>query len=1126
MAVNPYRWIRSLYTEECRTQYSRELVWERKEGGRKNLAPHVYEVSALAYKGLAVGRQDQSILVSGESGAGKTETIKIALQHIASVQRGMGSQHTVNEDSPIVQRVLDSNPLLEAFGNAKTVRNDNSSRFGKYLQLQFDCEDPISAENQGKVIPDCILAGSQCEVYLLEKSRVVGHNQGERTYHIFYQLLAAPEKVKKSIWKGLVGKSNESFSYVGYTNTHSIEGQTDGERFAQTIQSLGVVGIKGSSLKTLFRAVCAVMQLGNLAFEPHSKDSERSVVTSKSEFAYLADLLGIEDCSAFEKAFTERKLEARGEVMTVHMTAEKAKDACDAFAKEIYARSFLWLVRQINVATSAKMNYIGTQSSFGTIGLLDIFGFETFQQNGFEQLCINYANEMLQQKFTQDVFSAVMAEYQFEGIQLEEIKYDDNTDVLDLIEGRTGLLAMLNEECFRPNGNDSTFVRKAIMTNKKSPCLICEKMFGTVEFGIKHYAGTVIYTAETFVTKNTDRIPDDLKEIAKLSVNEIISKHLNNDCMTEDEVPDIPIPHKLKKKSSSSVSATVWTKFKTQLNSLMGRLAETDSRYIRCIKPNSQKAPLLLEHVPTVDQLRCAGVVAAVTISRSAFPNRLDHEHVLERFKSLWPKGAEKCSEGSYDEKLHADVDTLLSGALESLERKEKGKTVKAFVNGKTRAYFRAGALEFLETQRLSGMGFWATEIQKVARGKMQRNQYQKQRRAATIISASVRSMMARRQYQLTRKRATVLQCWARCLAAKRLVVNLRTFTYATKIQVAWRVHKDATEFKRLRLAAISIQCIARGMIQRPRYRQALVEKAEEVVLAKQLAKLQKEKEESEKARQEELQQQRAFAEKRAEQERMRKLVEEKERMKQEIEQLKLEKELQELRNQVAQQSVARPPSPPPLDQVTTDPQSPNSVTKPEVRVVEVVRYIERDDEEDGPRMTEEQKSLMEESGRIIEILRAENLRLKKKNEQQRKDFATLKENNQRLMEANSSAGSSFQSLNQHAKQLNGTNQRLLKTVAQYRNKVAKLHADMKNRQSYYRDLSSAYKAESDARTFYEKSLLEIVGVVESKKCDSAIRELVLQRAMECAAKSQRAAGKAAPELEPTESSSHEDELE
>jgi len=346
----------------------------------------------MAYRGLAADGEDQSILVSGESGAGKTETVKILMNHLASVQ-SIGESSEVF--SPIVKKVLDSNPLLEAFGNAKTARNDNSSRFGKFIQLQFDAEDPATAAFAGKTIPSAILAGSKCEVYLLEKSRVTGHEEEERTYHIFYQLLAAPEEKKKEIWTGLENTDNESFVYVGYTDTKRIEGELDAQKYQNTVDALATIGVKDDILISLMRSICIVLQLGNLTFESDPDNEENTIISSPQELTDLAELMGIEE-EDVKKALTERTVTARNEVYKVPLNVVKARDSSDALAKEIYSNTFDWLVMTINNATSAEQNYVDNpNANFSTIGLLDIFGFESFVVNRFEQLCINYANEKL-----------------------------------------------------------------------------------------------------------------------------------------------------------------------------------------------------------------------------------------------------------------------------------------------------------------------------------------------------------------------------------------------------------------------------------------------------------------------------------------------------------------------------------------------------------------------------------------------------------------------------------------------------------------------------------------------------------------------------------------------------------
>ena len=733
IAVNPFQWFTDLYTEQKRVYYSNKLVWEPSESDpRDSIEPHVYEVSALCYKGLAFGLEDQSILVSGESGAGKTETVKIAMNHMASVQRGYIKMDILgngveesNALDPVVERVVESNPLLETFGNASTRRNDNSSRFGKYLQLQFDNQNAKAVGMISVSNSNCKLAGSKCDVYLLEKNRVIQHDPKERTYHVFYQLLAAPEDHKTGYWDKLKGKKADDFKYVMKSPLEKIEKMTDLQHYEHTVKILGMVGVTGDKLRMLFRAIASVIQAGNLTFGAKGGDKDKSEITSKKEASEMAELLGVnpDDLSL---AFTERTMKTKTETYKVPLSEVNAKDACDAFAKEVYGKVFLWVVKQINAATRAEDNYKdGTMTDFGIIGLLDIFGFESFVRNRFDQLCINYANEKLQQKFTEDVFRAVQLEYEAEGIALAEITYDDNTDVLDLIEGRTGLLAMLNEECIRPKGSDMDFVQKALSQNKTSPCLITNKT-DRKSFGIHHYAGKVMYDSEGFVASNQDMLPTDLEELMQKSGNEIVSKKAE-----EEPTPEASggggrrgAP---KRQKSNLVGATVWGKYKTQLASLMSNLRKTNSRYIRCVKPNMAKKPVLMEHVATVEQLRCAGVVAAVTLARSAFPNRLENSAVRFRYASMWDKNdypTEKTQSMSHEEGLKCDAHAILDCALKSHEYVDKeGNTKKAFVVGKTKSFFRAGALEFLESNRATGLDSQAVTIQKYARGYVTRKQ-------------------------------------------------------------------------------------------------------------------------------------------------------------------------------------------------------------------------------------------------------------------------------------------------------------------------------------------------------------------------------------------------------------------
>lgn len=1043
IAVNPFQWFTHIYTEKVRAQYANTLVWEDHEGdARKLVAPHVYEVSSLSFTGLAFGGEDQSILVSGESGAGKTETVKIAMNHIASVQRGKTEASEEKFSDPVVNRVLESNPLLEAFGNAKTRRNDNSSRFGKYTQLQFDQgEGRVTFTDKASV--KCKLAGSKSDVYLLEKNRVTTHDPMERTYHIFYQVIAAPAAEKAAYWPRMKDATNEDFQYVGTSPCEKIEGMTDAQHYKNTVDVLKSIGVEGDKLTTLFRAICIVLQLGNLSFMKDPADDDRSVVKDKGEFKGLADLMGVTEQDLID-CLTERTMKTRTESYKVPLNADVAKDSADAFGKEIYSKAFLWLVRAINDATCAELNYEGKlKSGFGIIGLLDIFGFESFVRNRFEQLCINYCNEKLQAKFTEDIFRSVQEEYEFEGIPLDEIKYDDNTDVLDLIEGKAGLLSMLNEECVRPKGSDQAFVQKAIAANKKSPCLIVSKM-NRKEFGIHHYAGKVMYDSDGFVSSNQDTLPTDLAECANKSSNEILCKHMNNDKC--NNLAETAAPASSRKKGparakSNLVAPTVWTKYKGQLMKLMTMLKQTNSRYIRCIKPNTFKKPSIMQHLSTIEQLRCAGVVAAVTLSRSAFPNRLENKTVRFKFSSMWDRTkfpTKATSNMSPEEKLKGDCESLLACALKPREEMEDGKVVKAFVVGKTRSYFRLGALEYLESNRTKEMGTQALSIQRFIRGWLIRR--------LTQMAETKR-----------RKGVAKVQKWYR------------------------EVKKKVEENDRARKAIVERK-------KKSEREQKAREKAEAKAKAAREAREAKEKKDREererKEREEE--EERERKEREAFEKRKRKEKEAKEKFEKDKEKKikKYKKQIKEKEKDLDKKEKLWEKELEGLDADAVKAEEERDAVLDEIAKAEAkIANI--------PTLSDKEQKKLKDSSEIIAYLRKENKKLRNSTTQLRKDFDTMQENNKRLLEANAYAGASFEALNEQSKNNNRNNSKLMQNLDKYKKQNQKLKEDLRMRQGYY-------DAEAEIRVNYQKSMAEIMEMIQDQCDDAQLTEDILVLALEC----------------------------
>ena len=612
------------------------------EHEKLGIAPHVFETASLAYLGLAADGSNQTILVTGESGAGKTETIKIVMNHLATVERSRPSWPESDRDmggehgSDTVNRVLRANPVFEAFGNAKTLRNDNSSRFGKFTQLQFDVENASDAERNGRAVPSCLLAGSKVITYLLEKSRVVSMSQGERTYHIFYQLLGAPDDIKQHIWEeGLVGAEISDFTYL--SNTSSEDDSLDsGEEWSETIDALSTFGIHGDSFLNVMRSLCVILQLGNLTFEPEVVDGEeRSAISSIDALEKLSNLMGVSE-NEIETAMTKRFMITRGEEFTISLKSSEARDGCDALAKEIYARIFEFLVRNINACTESEG---AAKAGYGTISLLDIFGFESFQVNRFEQLCINYANERLQQKYVIDNFRAIKVEYEDEGVNVFDFSLIDNSDVMELLEGKLGLMVQLNEECVRPNGGDEPFVYKLKVVCSDSSRLIQDNLHRPYEFGIRHYAAPIKYDARMFIERNLDKIPPDLLKCACRSTNPLIQDEFQRLSASLEESQSTGL-----RKRSAATKHLVASKFRTQLTSLMSIIEQSRTRYIRCVKPNKLMKPRTIDHTHTVSQLESAGLVTAIVISRESFPNRYVCTVLIVKFKHHWNSHFHRCN--------------------------------------------------------------------------------------------------------------------------------------------------------------------------------------------------------------------------------------------------------------------------------------------------------------------------------------------------------------------------------------------------------------------------------------------------------------------------------------------------
>uniref|UniRef100_A0A8C5UGR8 Myosin IH n=1 Tax=Malurus cyaneus samueli TaxID=2593467 RepID=A0A8C5UGR8_9PASS len=610
VSVNPYQEL-DLYTVSQMQLYRGVNFFE--------LPPHLYAIADNAYRVMCNEYNNHFILISGESGAGKTEASKKILQYYAVTCPTTEQLQTVRD------RLLLSNPVLEAFGNAKTLRNDNSSRFGKYMDIQFDFK--------GAPVGGHILS------YLIEKSRVVHQNHGERNFHIFYQLLEGGDK-DLLCWLGLE-RNPQKYTYLIQGRCAKVFSINDKNDWKVVRKAFSIIDFTDKDTEQLFAIVATVLHLGNIQFEEDSNG--HAIIRDGTQIKWISKLLGAH-LSILQEALTHRKIEARSEEVLSPLNVDLAFYARDAVAKAIYGRTFTWLVNKINSSLANKVGFLSGDSTRKTvIGLLDIYGFEVLDTNSFEQFCINYCNEKLQQLLIEMTLKAEQEEYELEGIEWEPIPYFNNKIICDLVEQKhKGIISILDEECLRPGeATDLSFLEKleekvgdhAHFVTRKLADQKTRKSIDYVDFRLLHYAGEVTYCAMGFLEKNNDLLYRNLKEVLCNSKNCII-----RDCFLLSELDNRRRPE------------TVATQFKNSLTSLIEILMSKEPSYIRCIKPNENKEPGKFDDFLIRHQVKYLGLMEHLRVRRAGFAYRRKYELFLQRYKSLcpatWPHWHGSAAEG------------------------------------------------------------------------------------------------------------------------------------------------------------------------------------------------------------------------------------------------------------------------------------------------------------------------------------------------------------------------------------------------------------------------------------------------------------------------------------------------
>ncbi|XP_042449136.1 myosin-6-like [Zingiber officinale] len=724
IAVNPFRRLNHLYDSHMMEQYKGAAFGE--------LSPHPFAVADVAFRLMRNEGVSQSILVSGESGAGKTESTKMIMRYLAY----MGGR-AASEGRTVEQQVLQSNPVLEAFGNAKTVRNNNSSRFGKFVEIQFDERGRIS--------------GAAIRTYLLERSRVCQISDPERNYHCFYMLCAAPpEDIQRYKLE-----NPRAFHYLNQSNCFELDGVNDSKEYLETKKAMDIIGINSDEQDAIFRVVAAILHLGNIEFVDGGETDSSQPKDEKSLFHLrTAAELFMCDATALEDSLCKRIIVTRDENIIKTLDPEAAALSRDALAKIVYSRLFDWLVNKIN-------NSIGQDpNSKSLIGVLDIYGFESFKTNSFEQFCINLTNEKLQQHFNQHVFKMEQEEYTKEEISWSYIEFVDNQDILDLIEKKPGgIIALLDEACMLPRSTHETFAQKLYQAFKNHNRFSKPKLSRS-DFTICHYAGEVTYQTELFLDKNKDYVVAEhqaLLSASKCSFASSLFPPLSDDA------------------SKSSKFSSIGSRFKQQLQSLLETLSSTEPHYIRCVKPNNLLKPGIFENQNVLQQLRCGGVMEAIRISCAGYPTRRAFCEFIDRFGILSPE----VLDGSCDE---------LTAAKRLLEK----TGLKAYQIGKSKVFLRAGQMAELDARRNEVLG-----------------------RSAGTIQRKVRSYLARKNFIVLKNSVIQIQAICRGELARQIYENMRRQAAALNIQTFFRMHLARIAYKMLLSSVVTIQTGLRGMVAR-----------------------------------------------------------------------------------------------------------------------------------------------------------------------------------------------------------------------------------------------------------------------------------------------------------------------
>ncbi|XP_035383783.1 unconventional myosin-X isoform X2 [Electrophorus electricus] len=737
-AVNPYRQLQELYNVSAVERYSRHHLGE--------IPPHIYAIANECYRSLWKRSNNQCVLISGESGAGKTESTKVILRFLSMMSQQSLELSVREASSQVEEALLESSPIMEAFGNAKTVYNNNSSRFGKFIQLHFSHRGNIQG---GKIVD-----------YLLEKNRVVRQNPGERNYHIFYALLEGTSLEQREAFSLLPAEHFHYLSQSGCVRDHTIN---DTQTFQEVLNALQTMQFGEESIREVLRLLAGILHLGNIEF----LTAGGAQVSSKTALSSAAELLGL-DCTQLAEVLTHRSMILRGEEINTPLTVEQAVDSRDSMAMALYSQCFTWIIGKLN-------KRIHGNDNFKSIGILDIFGFENFEVNRFEQFNINYANEKLQEYFNKHIFSLEQLEYHREGLVWDDVDWMDNGECLDLIEKKLGLLALVNEESHFPKATDATLLEKLHSQHSKNP-FYTKPRVAVHYFGVKHYAGEVVYDVRGILEKNRDTFRDDILNLfmeSRLDFVYDLFERMSSRCGQD-----------MMKSISQHRRPTVSLQFKNSLHSLMSTLSMSNPFFVRCIKPNNNKMPDHFDHSLVLNQLRYSGMLETVRIRRAGFPVRRTFQDFCARYYVLM-RGVAMC-------------DDFKESCLHLLRLLDSSNA--EWQLGKTKVFLRESLELRLEKKREEEVLKAAAIIQAHILGYRARRQYRQLLQSVVVIQKNWRALFWRKRFLMLRWASVTLQKRVRGQRARQLYARLLEQRRRRREEEEMRRRQKEEELERERL--------------------------------------------------------------------------------------------------------------------------------------------------------------------------------------------------------------------------------------------------------------------------------------------------------------------------------------